>query len=89
MIMKSSIFWVVTSCCSLKVNRRFGGKFRPHLQGRKKAKENLLSTCFYASFLSFHPENGGDIFLYIYFISSLTFQNFIMYVRDLLCLVKV
>jgi hypothetical protein len=32
---KSSIFWDITPCSSWKVNRRFGGTCRLHLQGRK------------------------------------------------------
>jgi hypothetical protein len=35
MIMKSAIFWDITPCSPLKLNRRFGGKFRLHLQGRR------------------------------------------------------
>jgi hypothetical protein len=34
-IMKSTIFWDITPCSPLKVNRRFGGTYRLHLQGRK------------------------------------------------------
>jgi hypothetical protein len=33
--MKSSIFWDMAPCCSLKVNRCFGGKCRLHLQGER------------------------------------------------------
>jgi hypothetical protein len=33
-VMKSSIFWDITSCSPVKVNRRFGGTYRLHLQGR-------------------------------------------------------
>jgi hypothetical protein len=32
--MRSSIFWDITPCSPLKVNRRFGGTHRLHLQGR-------------------------------------------------------
>jgi hypothetical protein len=32
-MMKSSIFWDITSCSPLKVNRLFGGKCCFHLQG--------------------------------------------------------
>jgi hypothetical protein len=31
----SSIFWDLTPCSPLKVNRRFGGTFRFHVQGRR------------------------------------------------------
>jgi hypothetical protein len=34
-VMKNSIFWDITSCSLLKVNRRFGGACRLHLQGRR------------------------------------------------------
>jgi hypothetical protein len=33
--MKSSIIWDITQCKPLKLNRRFGGTCRIHLQGRK------------------------------------------------------
>jgi hypothetical protein len=33
--MKSSIFWDITTCNPLKVDGRFGGIFRHHLQGRR------------------------------------------------------
>jgi hypothetical protein len=31
--MNSSVFWDITPCSPLKVNRRFGGTCRLHLQG--------------------------------------------------------
>jgi hypothetical protein len=34
-VMKSSIFWDITPCSLLKVNRSFGGTYRLHLQGWK------------------------------------------------------
>jgi hypothetical protein len=39
----------------VRVNRHFGGKYRPHLQGKKKA--GFLLRLF------FDPEDGGDMFL--------------------------
>jgi hypothetical protein len=33
--MKSIVFWDMTPCSPLSVNRRFGGTYRPHLQGRR------------------------------------------------------
>jgi hypothetical protein len=32
--MKSTIFWDITPCSPLEVNRRFGGTYSRHLQGR-------------------------------------------------------
>jgi hypothetical protein len=34
-VMKSTIFWDITPCSPLEVNRRFGGTYRFHLQGRR------------------------------------------------------
>jgi hypothetical protein len=34
-VMKSTIFWDITPCSLLKVNRRFGATYRFHLQGRR------------------------------------------------------
>jgi hypothetical protein len=39
-VMKSNIFWNITPCSPLKINRSFGGTYHLHLQGRK---------------ISFHP----------------------------------
>jgi hypothetical protein len=35
MAMKSSVFWDIMPCSSVKVNQRFGGTYRLHLQGQK------------------------------------------------------
>jgi hypothetical protein len=32
---KSTIFWDITPCSPLKVSKRFGGTYRPHLHGRR------------------------------------------------------
>jgi hypothetical protein len=47
--MKSIIFWDITPCSPLSVNRRFGGTYRLYLQGRKisrarNQRERVLST---------------------------------------------
>jgi hypothetical protein len=34
-VMKSTIFWDITPCSPLSVNRRFGGTYRLYLQGKK------------------------------------------------------
>jgi hypothetical protein len=36
MVMKgTTVFWDITPCSPLKVNRRFGGTYRLYLQGRR------------------------------------------------------
>jgi hypothetical protein len=52
--MKSTIFWDITSCSPLKVNRRYEGTYRLHLQGKSKkwawmqvtSRASLLVTWF-------------------------------------------
>jgi hypothetical protein len=34
-VLKSTIFWDMTLCSPLSFNRRFGGTYRLHLQGRR------------------------------------------------------
>jgi hypothetical protein len=49
---KSTIFWDITPCSPLSVNRRFGGTYRFHLQGRKNKLTKKRTTRRYI------PENG-------------------------------
>jgi hypothetical protein len=39
--MKSTIFWDITPCSPLSVNRRFGGTYRLHLQVRKISQQEI------------------------------------------------
>jgi hypothetical protein len=39
LFMNSTIFWDITPCSPLRVNRHFGGTYRLHLQGRKISRE--------------------------------------------------
>jgi hypothetical protein len=68
--MKSTIFWDITPCSLLKVNRRFGGTYRLHPQIRRisqqetsvKAGGEQSQACFLlGSFLDL--EYVGDMFL--------------------------
>jgi hypothetical protein len=55
-VMKSTIFWNITPCSPLSVNRRFGGTYRLHLQDRKsKLSKNAchLLSCWYLAQLIF------------------------------------
>jgi hypothetical protein len=42
-VMKISIFWDITPCSPLKVNRRFGETYRLHLQGRRVSQKRNQS----------------------------------------------
>jgi hypothetical protein len=43
---KTTVFWDITPCTPLKVNRRFGRIYRLHLQGRKMSRaRNQLESC--------------------------------------------
>jgi hypothetical protein len=57
-VIKSTVFWDITPCSPLKVNRRFGGTYSLYLEAR-------LPTNFHAGILLrlFDPEDGGDILL--------------------------
>jgi hypothetical protein len=46
--MKNAIFWDVAPCRSY-VNRRFGGKYRLHLQGRKIGERGNSVRCLQLS----------------------------------------
>jgi hypothetical protein len=65
--MKSIIFWDVTPCRLLSCNRRFGGTYLLHLQGRRNnLRKNLQVSRWQAEDLLglfFDPEDGGDMFL--------------------------
>jgi hypothetical protein len=69
--MKNAVFWDVTPCIYC-VNRRFGGTYRLHLQGRKihgrgtsVSRLQTAATClrWFLSRRFFYPEDGGDTFL--------------------------
>jgi hypothetical protein len=60
-VKKNSIFWDITPCSPLKVDRRVRGTRRLHLHCRR-----ISRSCFHAGFLldlCFDPEDGGDMFL--------------------------
>jgi hypothetical protein len=67
--MKSIIIWDMTPCNLLKVNRRFGGTYRLHIQGQNIRRVRIQSESRWqapARFLLglfFDPEDGGDMFL--------------------------
>jgi hypothetical protein len=57
-VVKNTIFWDITPCIPLSVNRRFGGTYRLHLQGQKNklskkpARKQVASRIIHACFLS-------------------------------------
>jgi hypothetical protein len=67
--LKNAVFWDVAPCITC-VNRRFGGMYHLHLQG-KKIRERETSCRMSAATCSrwflpcgfFYHKDGGDIFL--------------------------
>jgi hypothetical protein len=55
--LKNAVFWDVVPCRSC-VNRRFGGMYRLHLQGRKICERGTSDSRWLQL-----PEDGGDMFL--------------------------
>jgi hypothetical protein len=80
---KRIIFWDVTPCSLLSCNRRFGGTYRLHLQGRSNnfSKNQQASTAVKTSnpiFSCKTCEDATDVFLmsqYSKIIQILTFLN--------------
>jgi hypothetical protein len=61
--MKSSIFWDITPCSPLEVDKRFGVIYRLHLQAKIISQaEALPVTCFILG-LFFDHEDGCNMFL--------------------------
>jgi hypothetical protein len=56
--MKNTLFWDITPCGPLKINRRFGVTYHRHLQDRRISRaRNQREIC-----KLFDPEDGGDTF---------------------------
>jgi hypothetical protein len=55
---KSSVFWDITPCSQLEVNRRFGGTYRLHFQGWRISRALLSSACFVQVY-----DDGAHLFL--------------------------
>jgi hypothetical protein len=53
--MKSAIFWDITPYSSFKVNRRFGGPYRLHLQGRRISRARYQSESRWQASLCLPP----------------------------------
>jgi hypothetical protein len=64
---KTSILWDVTSCGTVKVNTRFGGTYRLHLQSQRvnqtKHQAGSMHRSSFLAWFAFNPEDGSDIFL--------------------------
>jgi hypothetical protein len=62
--MKSSIFWNITPCNPIKVNRRSRRTYGLHLQGQKvNYARNHHEAGRFLLGLFFDPEDGDDLFL--------------------------
>jgi hypothetical protein len=60
---KNAIFWDVAPCRSC-VNRRFGGTYPLHLQGRKIRQRETTSYLLVPCSQILYPEDGGDTFIW-------------------------
>jgi hypothetical protein len=58
-VMNSTIFWDITPCSTLKVNRHFGGIYRLHLQSRKISRARYQRKSRWQAKLD--PEDGGVV----------------------------
>jgi hypothetical protein len=61
-VMKSAVLRDITPCSPLKVNRRFGGTYRLHLQGRRisRARNQVASrACYFHTTFQQHSTDGG------------------------------
>jgi hypothetical protein len=59
-VMKSTNFWDIMTCSSLRVNRRFEGTYRLHLHGRRISRA-LLATCWaYFSTLKIEEPSSSE-----------------------------
>jgi hypothetical protein len=64
--MKRIIFWDITPCSPLKVNRRFGGSYDLHIQGpwisqaRNQRESRWQAELWFGLF--FNPDDGGGMF---------------------------
>jgi hypothetical protein len=82
-VMKSYIFWDMTPCTPVKVNRRFGGIYHLHLEGRRisqarnwhvagsQQRATLLVACYLlvSCLMIFR-----NLFFYLSLVSSSLFQ---------------
>jgi hypothetical protein len=57
-VMKSFIFWHITPCSPLKVNRRFGGTYHPHLQSRRISRAENQRESRWQADLTFNGLHG-------------------------------
>jgi hypothetical protein len=55
-VMKGIIFWDMTPCSPLSVNRRFGGTYRLHLQGQRNKFRKKPASKQVASRIIRQPE---------------------------------
>jgi hypothetical protein len=58
--MKSAILWDITPCSPLKVNQRFGGTYRLHLQGLSPPAFTLVSCTAYFSTLTMEARCSSE-----------------------------
>jgi hypothetical protein len=62
-VMKSTIFWDITPCSLLQVNRRSGGTYSLHFQGRKISQGSSAFRLLQDGFLLGLLFDTEDVFL--------------------------
>jgi hypothetical protein len=84
--MKSTIVWDVTPCSPLKANRRFGGTYSLHLQGRRinrarNQRESMWQAelCWQLTTLLFYISRSS----WMNWIKAVSIWNFFSYLRAL------
>jgi hypothetical protein len=63
-VIKSSVFWDITPCTPLKVSRRFGGKYRLHLQDWRISHheaDSKFSSFAYSSILKMEATGSSEM----------------------------
>jgi hypothetical protein len=85
--MKSCIFWDITQCSQPKVNRRFGGTYGLHLQGRISQAKNSVKAGGKQSItrIRCHSFTHDHILIFVTvvpkYVNTVTFSNSLLATR--------
>jgi hypothetical protein len=70
-IMKNGVFWDVAPCRSCEFNRRFGGMYRLHLQGRIRRIRFIGRHITEEGILHSHRRENLNSYLMVYCYTSM------------------